>query len=176
MDYGITVEEARLQRLGDGRNVRTPWEHGWRRRIYEQVVSPFWPYLLNAKRAGNRTDHLDGKALMDRFDQFVEEFTDKRVPTERQELFLDAMGFRFEESPPPIELDCHCPWCVYLRLRAQTEDSIPRARRIREQFLQILVAHLGLVLKAPNAYDGRQGVPRISWRFRRAHDQQEQIA
>ena len=175
MDYGITVEDARLERQGAGRNVQTPWEQGWRRRAYEQLVPRFWPYLLDGQGARTPDPHLDGKGLMERFAELVEEFS-QQVPAEQQEEFLNAMGFRFEETPAPIEPDCRCHWCAYLRLRAQIEASIPRQYRLQEQFLRVLIPHLELVLKAPNAYDRRHGVPRLSWRGRRSHTNREQCA
>ena len=173
MNSGMSIADARLERSGDGRNVRTPWEQGWRRRVYEQVVPPLWSYVITANGWRQDDGPFDGQGLMARLNHIVEAFTDTCVPVERQEQFLDAMGFRFEETPPPIEPNCHCPWCEYLRLRARIERSTPRDERVRQQFLEALVPHLELVLKAPNAYDRRQGVPQVSWRTRHASIPQE---
>ena len=84
------------------------------------------------------------------------------------------MGFRFEDPPEPIEPGCRCHWCDYLRQRAELLGDVPREEQVSEQFLEALVSHVELVLKAPNAYDRQHGAPRISWR--RTRTAQERCA
>ena len=169
MVYGLSLEDARLERLGDGRNVNTPWEPGWRREVYEQVIPPFWGYLRKRKHIKRPDGSLDGTAVMDRLVEAADGYTHRHISVEVQEQFLDAMGFRFEDPPAPIEEGCRCPWCMYLDQRAMLLGIVPRDERVHEQFLEALVAHLELVLKAPNKYDRRHGTPPASWRHHGEH-------
>lgn len=156
----LTREEARIEHLGEPPEG-TPWSGAQRRAVYELVVRPFWP-LLVARLTSLEGGRYAGPEAMAHFAGVLEELVERTVP-DVQEAFLDAADLPFQEVVGPLFACCHCRHCGRARRWQRQERAVPRDTRLRAMFTHFLSWHLEYVLKAPNAYDRRLGLPECDW-------------
>jgi hypothetical protein len=144
---------------------RTPLGWRWKRKVYERVLFPVWPLLLEGLAPVTPDGRYPADLVLARIPLAVDRLADRTSP-EEQETFLEAMDAPFVERVGSIEPGCGCRYCRKAEGERRKEAEVPREVRLRQAFIQQVAWHIESLLETPNAYDRRHGLPRLIRRYR----------